>query len=163
MNAFPRALPSLVLLSLSISAIATDKSITESYAKVQSAVLKKDGAALKQLWLTYVDPSCVAERKGKKLSYKQMGDQFEQQMRVIKKVNSCKIQILSSKSKAGKVVCIVETTQSFVIAVEAKDSVFDQVSVAEDTWKKINGKYKIVGIKMTKESLKQDGKAFPGG
>jgi hypothetical protein len=147
----------IAIIGLAISVLAIDKDILDSYSKVQAAVLKKDATAMKQLWLTYVDPSCTSERKGKKLSYKQMTDQVEPQMKMVKKVNSCKIQVVSSKSKAGKTICTVLTTQSFVIAVGGKDSVFDQVTTVEDTWKKINGRYKIVEIKPIKESIKQDG------
>lgn len=146
---------------MTMSALAIDKSITESYAKVQAAVLKKDVAAMKQLWLTYVDPSCTSERRGKKVTYKQMTDQVEPQMKMIKKVNSCKIQVVSSKTKAGKTVCTVLTTQSFVIPVGGKDSVFDQITTVEDTWKKIGGKFKIVEIKTIKETLKKDGVLIP--
>ena len=149
------------LCSLTLVALAVDKSITESYTKVQAAVLKKDGAAMKQVWLAYVDPSCVIQRKGRKVSYKQMTDQIEAQMKAIKKVNSCKIQILYSKSSGGKVVCTTETIQSFVIPIDGKDSTFDQISTVDDTWKKINGKYKIVEIKTIKETLKRDGVVIP--
>lgn len=148
-------------LSLAVNVLALDKAIIESYAKVQAAVLKKDAAAMKLLWFAYVDPSCVAERKGKKISYKEMTDQVEPQLKMVKKVNSCKIQIVSSKSKAGKVICTVLTKQSFVINIGGKDSIFDQETSVEDTWKKIGGKYKIVGIKTIKESLKQDGVLIP--
>ena len=154
-----------VLLALVSCLVATasaiDKSILESYVKVQAAVLKKDPAAMKELWLRYVDPSCFAQRKGKKVSYKQLTDLVEPQMKMVKKVNSCKIQVLSSKTKAGKVVCTVLTTQSFVISVNGKDSVFDQVTTVEDSWKKINGKFKIIEINTIKESLKQDGVIVP--
>jgi hypothetical protein len=151
-----------LLTLFSAVCLATDKSITESYAKVQAAVLKKDSAAMKQIWLAYVDPSCVEERKGKKISYKQLTDQVDQQMKVIKKVNSCKIQVVSSKTKGSKTICTVLTTQSFVIAIEGKDSVFDEVSTVEDIWLRIKGKYKIVGIRAVKEVLKQDGKVISG-
>jgi hypothetical protein len=108
-----------------------------------------------------VDSSCIAERRGKKYSYKQMTDQVEPQLKMVKKVNSCKIKVVSSKTKADKVVCSVLTVQSFVITVGGKDSIFDQQTTVEDTWKKINGKYKIIGIKTIKESLKQDGVLVP--
>ena len=149
------------LCSLTMTTWAIDKSITESYAKVQAAVLKKDGAAMKELWLAYVDPSCVIQRKSKRVSYKQMTDQIEAQMKAIKKVSACKIQILNSKSVDGRVLCLVETTLSFVIPIDGKDSVFDQVSTVSDTWKKVNGKFKIVEIKTIKETLKRDGVVIP--
>jgi hypothetical protein len=123
-------------------------------------MLQKNLAELKQLWLTYVDPSCVAERKGKKTLYKELSSQIEPQMKLVKKVTSCRIQILESKVKGGKIICNVKTTQSFIIAVEGKDSVFDEVSIVEDSWQKIGDKYKIVGIKTIKETIKQDGRVI---
>ena len=156
----PRLLILVYLFAASSQALAMEKSIAESYAKVQAAVLKKDAATLKQIWLTYVDPSCVAERKGKKTTYKKLTEQVELQMKLIKKVNSCKIRILSSRSKGTKSICLVQTVQSFIIAIDGKDSVFDEVSTVEDTWQRIDGKYKIVGIKTLEETLKQDGKVI---
>lgn len=143
------------------SALALEKTIAESYAKVQAAVLKKDSATMMKLWLAYVDPSCIAIRRGKTITYKTMTEQVEPQLKMVKKVNSCKIQIVSSKTKSGKVICTVLTTQTFVINVGGKDSVFDQVTTVEDTWKKIAGKYKIVEIRTINESLKQDGVLIP--
>jgi len=161
MKGLSRSIAIVIFASISISVFALDKSISESYAKVQAAVLKKDSKAMMQLWLAYVDPGCVSTRKGKVVTYKQMTDMVEPQMKMVKKVNSCKIQVVASKTKAGKTICTVLTTQSFVINVGGKDSTFDQVTTVEDTWKKIGGKYKIVEIKTIKETLKQDGAIVP--
>jgi hypothetical protein len=161
MKGLSRTIPLLVFAVVASNALALDKSISESYVKVQAAVLKKDSKAMMQLWLAYVDPSCVSSRKGKVVTYKQMTDMVEPQMKMVKKVNSCKIQVVSSKTKAGKTICTVLTTQSFVINVGGKDSTFDQVTTVEDTWKKIGGKFKIVEIKTIKETLKQDGAIVP--
>ncbi len=160
---FARTAISVGLVCVAMVALALDKAISESYAKIQAAVLKKDSAEMKQIWLTYVDPSCEEDRKGKKTSYKKLTAAVEQQMKMIKKVNSCKIQVTASKTKGGKTVCTVETQQAFVISIQGKDHVFEVVSVVEDTWKKINGKFKIVGIKVIKETLKQDGKVIQSG
>ena len=142
------------------STYALDKSITESYAKVQAAIIKKDIPALKQIWQSYVDLSCIEDRKGKKLNYKQLIDQIEPQIKAVKKVNSCKVQILDSKTKGQKTICTVQTTQSVIYFIRGKDSLIDVVSTVEDTWQKVNGKYKIVGIKTIKETIKQDGKVI---
>ena len=160
MNGLVRAIFCTAFACLAMMTMALDKSITESYAKIQAAILKKDVAAMKQIWLAYVDPSCEEDRKGKKTSYKKLTDAVEQQMKLIKKVNSCQILVTSSKTKGGNTVCSVETKQSFIVAIEGKDRVFDVVSVVEDSWKKIGGRYKIVGIKAIKETLKQDGKVI---
>ncbi len=151
------------ILCLSVACLALDKTIKESYERVQTATLKKDVVAMKQIWKDYVDPNCVEDRNGKKTTAAQMIQSFERQMKLIKKVNACKIEVTNSKSKGGKVVCTVETKQSFVIAVKGKDSVFDVISVVEDTWQKVNGKYKIIGMKSIKDTLKQDGKLVSGG
>ena len=160
MNGFTRAIFCIGLVGLTLVASALDKSITESYAKIQVAILKKDVAAMKQIWLQYVDPSCVEERNGKKRSYKKLTEAVEQQMKLFKKVNACQIRVVSSKIKGPIMVCTIETKQSFVVAIEGRDSVFDVFSVVEDSWKKIGGKYKIVGIRAIRETLKQDGKVI---
>lgn len=153
-------LPILVLIcSTAGSALAIDKTIEESYAKIQAATLKKDTKALKTIWETYADPSCVAILDGKnKINFKQMTKLMDQQLKMVKKFNSCKIKILSSKQKGDLVVCNIENTQSFVMDINGTDSLFAGTSIVEDTWKKINGKYKLVSIKTIKENFKQDGK-----
>lgn len=141
------------------SACAIDKTIEESYAKIQAATLKKDIKALKSIWETYADPSCVAILDGKnKISFKKMSELMDKQLKMVKKFNSCKIKILSSKQKGDLVICNIENTQSFVMDINGTDSLFAGTSVVEDTWKKINGKYKLVSIKTVKENFKQDGK-----
>ena len=163
MNVALRTLLMSAVVVVSANALALDKTIADSYAKIQAATLKKDVAALKQIWQTYVDPSCVADHNGKKTTYKQLTAQIEPQLRAIKKVNVCKVQILNSKTKSGKTLCLVETTEQVVIPVGGKDSIFDIVSTVEDTWQKISGKYKIVGIRTIKETIKQDGKVIQAG
>jgi hypothetical protein len=144
---------------IAVSALAIDKTIEESYAKIQAATLKKDTKALKTIWETYADPSCVAILDGKnKINFKQMSKLMDQQLKMVKKFNSCKIRILSSKQKGDLIICNVENTQSFVMDLNGTDSLFAGTSIVEDTWKKINGKYKLVAIKTIKENFKQDGK-----
>ncbi|HLO98957.1 MAG TPA: hypothetical protein VK171_10215 [Fimbriimonas sp.] len=131
-----------------------DPEIAKSYRLVQKATLAKDVAQMRSLWKQYVDPSCTAQVEGQKLSSARLLALMEQQMSQIQKVSKCEITVLKFGKAKDTLVCTVKTSQASVFLINKKPVKFDGVTVAEDTWKKVGGKYKIVNIKVLSESRK---------
>lgn len=146
---------SILALSLLVSGSQKlDPEIAKSYRLVQKATLAKDVAQMRALWKQYVDPKCTAQVEGQKLSSARLLALMEQQMTQIQKVSKCEITVLKFGKAKDTLVCTVKTNQAFVLLVNKKPVKFDGVTVAEDTWKKVAGKYKIVNIKVLSESTK---------
>jgi hypothetical protein len=131
-----------------------DPEIAKSYRLVQKATLAKDVVQMRALWKQYVDPTCTAQVEKQKLSSARLLALMEQQMTQIQKVTKCEITVLKFGKAKDTLVCTVKTNQAFVLLVNKKPVRFDGVTIAEDTWKKISGKYKIVNIKVLSESTK---------
>lgn len=132
-----------------------DPEIVKSYKAVQKATLAKDITQLRAIWKQYVDPSCTALVEGQKLSSTRLLVLMEQQMAQIQKVTKCEITVMKFGKAKDTLVCTVQTKQAFVLSVNKKPVKFDGVTMAEDTWKKVGGKYKIVGMKILRDSTSQ--------
>lgn len=132
-----------------------DPEIVKSYKAVQKATLAKDITQLRAIWKQYVDPSCTALVEGQKLSSTRLLVLMEQQMAQIQKVTKCEITVMKFGKAKDTLVCTVQTKQAFVLSVNKKPVKFDGVTMAEDTWKKVGSKYKIVGMKILRDSTSQ--------
>jgi len=163
MNARRWVLCSLAVVAAALGVADVRKDLEAVYARLNSAMLKKDVASVIGLCtkdFVYATPS------GANLTRGQMEEQLKGQMRAIKKVVAVTIKIDKVTQKGAEVVA--RTTGVFeadiVLTPDAKKaSRLKSTSVTDDTWVQVGGKWMLKKVKGVKETSTLDGKPFSSG
>lgn len=163
MNARRWVVGSLAVVAVAASVADVRKDLEAVYARLNSAMLKKDVSTVIGL--------CTKEfvyttQSGENLTRGRMEDQLKAQMRAIKKVVTVTIKIDKVTQKGAEVVA--RTTGVFeadiMLSPDAKKaSRLKSTSVTDDTWVQSAGKWMLKKVKAVKETSTLDGKPFNSG
>lgn len=151
------ALPSLVIAQGSLRAQV------ETYDKaVVTAMKKRDFAKLEKVLQQGMAKDFTYVEAGKTSNFKQMFANMKMGLGMFTEITSCTATILSVKESGntGKVV-EKQVVVGKMVGEDKKVHVFEFAGKSYDTYRKENGKWKLVKMESKENTMKMDGKAIP--